>query len=110
MQEFYGSDGTRTRDLRRDRPDSKLRGRRPLAGIGHESRALCPRTWGIAGYRRELPPTSCGMCAGWQSRLVVASEPVTHALEPPRVAEPFPSDTEVVVATREPWLETRTRL
>jgi hypothetical protein len=47
---------------------------------------------------------------GMAIALVVASEPVPHALEPPRVAEPFPSHTEVVVATREPWLETRTTL
>jgi hypothetical protein len=31
LQDFYGSDGTRTRDLRRDRPVSSLRG---WAGIG----------------------------------------------------------------------------
>jgi hypothetical protein len=70
LQDFYGSDGTRTRDLRRDRP---VFGAAGLSGDRRGFRrelVFRPAVAGIGGRGRELPATSCGMSAGW---IVVAS-------------------------------------
>jgi hypothetical protein len=48
LQDFYGSDGTRTRDLRRDRPVWRFR--------------ADPGCAGIKGRSRTLRPWSCGDC------------------------------------------------
>ena len=58
---FYGSDGTRTRDLRRDRPVLPLAG---CAGIGEDSPQeqgpSDPAAAGIPRGRRELPRSPAG--------------------------------------------------
>src|SRR5919106_5770464 len=60
-----GSDGTRTRDLRRDRPVMVAPG---LAAISGDLMAIAglfdADVAGIRGCRRELPGTSCGMGGG----------------------------------------------
>ena len=67
MQGLYGSDGTRTRDLRRDRPvlASGLSGDRRgfTAGAGRSDPAVA----GTRGRGREFAATSCGMCAEMRS-------------------------------------------
>jgi hypothetical protein len=62
---FDGSDGTRTRDLRRDRPVLWFRAEREWAGITGESRAFsslrCGDSRGLAGTSGALLRYLCGM-------------------------------------------------
>jgi hypothetical protein len=46
-RDFYGSDGTRTRDLRRDRPDTTFPG---SPGLGGDSR--CEQALSSVAFRR----------------------------------------------------------
>jgi hypothetical protein len=62
-QDFYGSDGTRTRDLRRDRPVLALTGWLGISGHSLCERDVSPVACGDCPAP-ELPAASCGICAG----------------------------------------------
>ncbi len=60
-----GSDGTRTRDLRCDRPVLPFGLTGDQRGFVVRAGPSAHRFAGITGPGQELPTTSCGMCAGW---------------------------------------------
>jgi hypothetical protein len=81
---FYGSDGTRTRDLRRDRPSRGAGGCEPAQGITHG--LLGPST-----SNREAHPLGSEEAAAWQMTGEELRERSGSTYEPPRRLRSTPS-------------------